>query len=91
MKVNTLKSKKGQGLTEYGIILVLVAVAGIGVFALFGNQIKSKVGQVTAAISGNETSYKETKDKADDRVKKLKDQVDQKNDMGGATQPLESE
>ena len=88
---STLKSKKGQGLTEYGIILVLVAVAAIGTFALFGNQIKSKVGQVTAAISGDEKGYTDTKSKADARVKKLKDQVDQANDMKGADKPLKSE
>jgi Flp pilus assembly pilin Flp len=47
---------KGQGLTEYAIILSLVAVAAIVTTALFGGAIKSKIASLTGAISGQSTS-----------------------------------
>jgi Flp pilus assembly pilin Flp len=47
-----LKTKKAQGLAEYGIILVLIAVAAITTFAFFGKTIKAKVSQISAIISG---------------------------------------
>jgi Flp pilus assembly pilin Flp len=55
---SSLKDKKGQGLTEYGIILVLVAVAAIGVFAMFGGTIRNKIAEVTEAVGGDTDSYK---------------------------------
>jgi len=57
MNWSKLRVRKGQGLTEYGIILVLVAVGAITVFALFGKTIRQKVTQISAAISGDSTTY----------------------------------
>ncbi len=37
------KSRKGQGLTEYIIIVALVAIAGIGIVNIFGNQLQEPV------------------------------------------------
>lgn len=51
-----LISTKGQGLTEYAIILSLVAVAAIVTTALFGGAIKAKIASLTGAISGQSTS-----------------------------------
>ena len=59
---SSLKDKKGQGLTEYGIILVLVAVAAIGVFALFGGTIRNKIAEITEAVGGDTASYKTQQD-----------------------------
>lgn len=46
----TFKDNKGQGLVEYALILVLVAVVVIAVLALLGPSISSIFGQVNSAI-----------------------------------------
>ena len=50
------KSESGQGLTEYAIVLSLVAVAAIFATAMFGGVIKSKIASITSAIAGSKTS-----------------------------------
>lgn len=49
----------GMAATEYILGLVLVAVAAITTFTVFGAQIKTKIAQVTAAIGGNHDKYEE--------------------------------
>jgi Flp pilus assembly pilin Flp len=46
----------GQGLTEYAVVLSLVAVASIAGMALFGGAIKGKVASLTAAVAGQSES-----------------------------------
>jgi type IV pilus assembly protein PilA len=56
MKKSTLKSNRsrqlGQGMTEYIIIVALVAVAGIGTYRLFGQTIQQQVASLAQEISG---------------------------------------
>lgn len=54
MKVlNTRKNKMlGQGMTEYIIIVALIAIAAIGVFSMFGNVVKGQVGAMAAELGG---------------------------------------
>ena len=47
------KNQLGQGMTEYIIIVALVAVAAIGVYSAFGNVIKSQMAVMTGEIAGN--------------------------------------
>jgi len=42
----------GQGLTEYIIIVALIAIAAIGVVGLFGGVVKSQFGAMAAALGG---------------------------------------
>ncbi|MEN9809285.1 MAG: hypothetical protein RLZZ488_852 [Pseudomonadota bacterium] len=68
------KCESGQGLTEYAILLSVVAVASIAVTALFGAALKSKIASLGAAISGrsaNEVSAyeRQSQQKADDARK----------------------
>ena len=84
MRISTLSHKKGQGLVEYGIILVLVAVAAIGVFAIFGGTIKDKIAQVTAAISGDTTSYDKEQKAAQTRSANAAKQAAKEGDMSGS-------
>ena len=91
MRTPTLSHKKGQGLVEYGIILVLVAVAAIGVFAIFGGTIKDKIAQVTAAISGDTSSYTAEQKAAEDRSKAAAQQAQKKSDMSGSDSIGEAE
>lgn len=46
------KNQLGQGMTEYIIIVALVAVAAIGVYSAFGNAIKSQMAVMTGEIAG---------------------------------------
>ncbi len=50
------KKQLGQGMTEYIIIVALIAVAAIGIYGAFGNVLKSNVIAVTGAVAGNATT-----------------------------------
>lgn len=50
------KSRKrqfGQGMTEYIIIVGLIAVAGIGTYSWFGRTIRTQTGNLAAEIAGS--------------------------------------
>jgi Flp pilus assembly pilin Flp len=47
------KKARGQGMTEYIIIVALIAIAAIGVVTLFGDNIKALFGGSADALSGN--------------------------------------
>jgi pilus assembly protein Flp/PilA len=47
-----LSSEAGQGLMEYGLVLVLVAVVIVAVLTLLGPQIGNMYSRVTAGLSG---------------------------------------
>ena len=40
--LKSLKQQKGQGMTEYIIIVALIAVSAIGVYSLFGQTIRNR-------------------------------------------------
>jgi len=54
MLFRSLRISRGQGLTEYAVVLSLVAVAAIGVMAFFGSNIKGKVAQLSGAVAGDQ-------------------------------------
>ncbi len=56
------RSKKGQGMTEYIIIVALIAIAAIMIFTLFGDQIRNVVGGMGDQISGKTDAEPETTD-----------------------------
>jgi len=43
---------RGQGMTEYVIIVALIAIAAIGVYSAFGNVIKGQTGAMAAELGG---------------------------------------
>lgn len=45
--------RSGQGLTEYIIIVALVAIAAIGVVNIFGNQLRHQFSTIIASMSGS--------------------------------------
>lgn len=45
-------SCSGQGLTEYAVVLSLVAVASIASLGFFGGAIKGKIASLSGAIAG---------------------------------------
>lgn len=50
--MNQIGNQRGQSLTEYAILLSVVAVASIAVTSLFGAALKSKIASLGAAIAG---------------------------------------
>jgi len=51
-----LTSKKGQGMTEYIIIVALIAIAAIGVLSLFGDNIRALFGASSDALAGDQNA-----------------------------------
>ena len=54
-KVRALRRERGQGMTEYIIIVALIAVACIGIVTLFGNNIRALFSDSARALAGEET------------------------------------
>jgi len=46
-----MKSEKGQGLAEYGLIIVLVALVAAAAITAFGGQISSLFTRITTQLS----------------------------------------
>ncbi len=46
------KKQRGQGMTEYIIIVALIAVSAIGVYSFFGKTIRNQVAGLATEISG---------------------------------------
>jgi len=50
MKV--LRNEKGQGLTEYALIIALVAIVAVAALTLLGGQIDTIFGNITNELGG---------------------------------------
>ena len=50
------RDEEGQGMTEYIIIVAIIAIAGIAIFTLFGDQIRNVVNAMGEKLGGNETA-----------------------------------
>jgi len=55
-----VNNKKGQGLTEYIILVALVAVASLGIMEVLGATINHKIAAITAKLQGK--AYKGLKE-----------------------------
>ncbi len=49
-----LRRKRGQGMTEYIIVIAIIAIGAILIIGVFGKQIKSTFGRISKALSGEE-------------------------------------
>lgn len=47
-----INKQSGQGMTEYIIIVALIAVAAIGVYQFFGQTIRSQTSGIALEVSG---------------------------------------
>jgi Flp pilus assembly pilin Flp len=50
------KRQLGQGMTEYIIIVALIAVAAIGVYSFFGKTVRNQVSALATEVSGVDSS-----------------------------------
>ena len=64
----TNRKRKGQGATEYIIILVLVAIGSIAVITLFGDTIKELFTGSSNVLQGKDagTDFKDAREAADE-------------------------
>ena len=60
MRKGHWKNRKGQGLTEYIIVVALVAIAGIGIVNIFGNQLRNQFNTIVRAMAGSTTATVES-------------------------------
>ena len=54
------KRSRGQGMTEYILIVALIAISAIGVITLFGDNIKALFGMSADALAGETQVEKRT-------------------------------
>ena len=52
----TQRTQRGQGMSEYIIITALVAVAGIGLFAAFGDVLQNQMAGMSREMAGQSGS-----------------------------------
>ncbi len=64
-------SRRGQGMTEYIIIVALIAIAAIGVITLFGDNIKALFGMAVNATAGD-TQVEARTSRSQDKLEKKK-------------------
>lgn len=74
----TLRNQRGQGLTEYAIILSLVAVGSIAIVGLFTSGLKEKIAALSYAVSGNASSARQADKKSLDMAKEAQKYADRK-------------
>lgn len=59
MSLRLMKRKqRGQGMTEYIIIVALIAVAAIGAYSFFGEAVQHQVASLAQEISGENAAAK---------------------------------
>ena len=73
MKIRRNRSKSGQGMTEYIIIIAIVAIGSILIIGILGKNIKVAFAKTASAMSGKQQKMKYVQPKASDI---------QHNDMG---------
>jgi Flp pilus assembly pilin Flp len=55
------KKQRGQGMTEYIIIVALVAIAAIGIYSVFGRTVKAQMAQINGGLAGDTATVTQNK------------------------------
>lgn len=55
-KLDSNRRQRGQGMTEYIIVVALIAVAAIGVYTLLGQTIRNQTAGLALEVSGQTAS-----------------------------------
>jgi Flp pilus assembly pilin Flp len=58
MNIKKRLQQMGQGMTEYIIIVALIAIAAIAVYNLFGDTVRGQVGDMAAELGGQDSGNK---------------------------------
>ncbi|MEA3465616.1 MAG: hypothetical protein U9R29_06375 [Thermodesulfobacteriota bacterium] len=76
-----LNNQSGQGMTEYIIIVALIAIAAIAVFTYFGSTVEEQTAAMTKELSGQS---------GDDQVKAAQDAANKASDNAAETKGLKN-
>jgi Tfp pilus assembly protein PilV len=83
MKISQIRRKNkqlGQGMTEYIIIVALIAVSAIGVYSLFGQTLRNQTAGLAIEMSGQNAQGNITN--AQERANTATTNADQTKNMG---------
>jgi len=53
-QILNFRRQLGQGMTEYIIIVALIAVSAIGVYTMFGEVVKNQTAAIAAELGGGD-------------------------------------
>jgi Flp pilus assembly pilin Flp len=56
MNTRSLIRQRGQGMTEYIIIVALIAVAAIGVYSYFGSTVRNQTAAIANEVAGKNST-----------------------------------
>lgn len=51
--ISNKRTQRGQGMTEYIIIVALIAIAAIAVYQYFGNTVRNQTAAIAMELSGD--------------------------------------
>jgi type IV pilus assembly protein PilA len=54
MSIHTKAKQRGQGMTEYIIIVALIAIAAIAVYQFFGSTVRNQTAAIANELAGND-------------------------------------
>lgn len=80
--LNLPKRQTGQGMTEYIIIVALIAVAAIGVYSFFGQTIRNQVSGLASEVSGDTAGADSARKAATSSASSSRDQGTKAKGMG---------
>jgi len=79
-RTRSRKTIRGQGMSEYLIIVGLIAVAGIAVMGLFGGAVRNQLGGMAAELGGDSGNAGTARQQAnDDGIAAAGDSVTRRN------------
>lgn len=74
LRIRTPKSRRGQTMVEYIIIVAIIAIGGLVIFGIFGDTLKKKMSGVISTLDEDKGSEAQTE--------AGKNSADQLKDMG---------
>lgn len=72
-RARSKRRQRGQGMTEYIIIVALIAIGAIAVVTIFGNNIRALFGTSANALTGDPEQLETQSVTEDESKKNLKD------------------
>jgi Flp pilus assembly pilin Flp len=68
--MNFIRNQKGQGMTEYIIIVAVIAIACVAAFSYFGKTVRNQTAAMSESLAGDTSS-------ADEAIAAAKSSADQ--------------
>ncbi|HEX5684673.1 MAG TPA: pilus assembly protein [Ideonella sp.] len=78
---------RGQGMTEYIIIVALIAIAAIGVYNLYGRIVRNQTAGIASALGGDGTSAQDANKSAKTTGKMVTIEAEAKIGLENFTEP----